>query len=269
MKEIVKKLVQERKRRGWSQEEVAEKLGTNAQQVSRWERDKATPQTFYRQKLCELYKKSPEELGFFSEEKYETQEPVRASDTNILKSGSQSPPPDERSRLPFLGGKSLKIKPLLSGSSRSRLRRLWVMLVIFLCLIILGALGGGTWLGIARQHQLAIQTADAHATATEAARTYTTATDKGIQFGFDAAHTHWNRYEQVINTTNVSHITQMWSYPAGIDWFVRLAEEGGSAATAIFHAAYQEPLSPDDLQALWPSGPVIGGSGGSIASPSA
>jgi hypothetical protein len=60
----------------------------------------------------------------------------------------------------------------------------------------------------------------------------------------------------------------LWSYPAGIDWFVRLAEEGGSATTDVLHAAYREPLSPGDLQALWPSGPIIGGSGVSVASPS-
>jgi hypothetical protein len=51
----------------------------------------------------------------------------------------------------------------------------------------------------------------------------------------------------------------LWAYPAGIDWFVSLAEHGGEQAKNILHAAYREPLAPTDLQELWPQGPRIGG----------
>jgi hypothetical protein len=51
----------------------------------------------------------------------------------------------------------------------------------------------------------------------------------------------------------------LWSYPAGIDWFVHLAESGSSAASDILRAAYRDPLTPADLAALWPAGPPIGG----------
>jgi hypothetical protein len=50
----------------------------------------------------------------------------------------------------------------------------------------------------------------------------------------------------------------LWSYAAGIDWFVNLAEAGGPVA-AVLHAAYREPLRPVDLASLWPAGPPIGG----------
>ena len=50
----------------------------------------------------------------------------------------------------------------------------------------------------------------------------------------------------------------LWSYGAGIDWFVNLAEAGGPVA-AVLHAAYRDPLRPVDLTSLWPAGPPIGG----------
>lgn len=52
----------------------------------------------------------------------------------------------------------------------------------------------------------------------------------------------------------------LWSYPAGIDWFVRLADEGDPETTErVLRAAYRDPLTPDDLAALWPAGPTVGG----------
>jgi hypothetical protein len=48
----------------------------------------------------------------------------------------------------------------------------------------------------------------------------------------------------------------LWSYPAGIDWFVNLAE-AGSPASPVLQASYREPLRPADLTALWPDGPPL------------
>ena len=53
----------------------------------------------------------------------------------------------------------------------------------------------------------------------------------------------------------------LWSYPAGIDWFAHLAEAPASVRSAVLKAAYRDPLSPDELTALWPSGPAFGGPG--------
>jgi hypothetical protein len=55
----------------------------------------------------------------------------------------------------------------------------------------------------------------------------------------------------------------LWSYPAGVDWFVRLADDGDAETiNRVLHAAYRDPLTPDDLTTLWPAGPPIGGPGG-------
>lgn len=51
----------------------------------------------------------------------------------------------------------------------------------------------------------------------------------------------------------------LWSYAAGIDWFVCLVEAGGPVAGEILKAAYRDPLTPGDLEAMWPDGPRIGG----------
>lgn len=54
----------------------------------------------------------------------------------------------------------------------------------------------------------------------------------------------------------------LWAYPAGFDWFVNLAETGDvDTIRNVFDAAYRDPLTPDDLTALWPDGPPIGGAG--------
>lgn len=56
-------LTEERKRRGWSQREVADLLGTTQHNVSRWEAGQTTPGPYFRAKLCALFDKSPSELG--------------------------------------------------------------------------------------------------------------------------------------------------------------------------------------------------------------
>jgi tetratricopeptide (TPR) repeat protein/transcriptional regulator with XRE-family HTH domain len=59
-------LRQARQLRGWSQEEVAERVGTNGFTVSRWELGQAFPSPFYRQQLSILFGQSPEALGLVS-----------------------------------------------------------------------------------------------------------------------------------------------------------------------------------------------------------
>jgi hypothetical protein len=51
----------------------------------------------------------------------------------------------------------------------------------------------------------------------------------------------------------------LWSYPAGIDWFVRLVEAGGTALAEVLREAYKRPPTPNELHKLWPAGPIIGG----------
>ncbi len=62
------KLRREREKRGWSQNELAARIGADPKMVSRWERGEATPSKFYQKKLCELFVKNAVELGFLKEE---------------------------------------------------------------------------------------------------------------------------------------------------------------------------------------------------------
>jgi WD40 repeat protein/transcriptional regulator with XRE-family HTH domain len=57
-------LQHKRKQRGWTQEEVADKIGGHSKTVSRWERGLSTPSLYYQQKLEEIFEKSIAELGF-------------------------------------------------------------------------------------------------------------------------------------------------------------------------------------------------------------
>nr|WP_202897148.1 hypothetical protein [Actinopolymorpha pittospori] len=51
----------------------------------------------------------------------------------------------------------------------------------------------------------------------------------------------------------------LWSYPTGIDWFGNLADADDAAIQAVLTATYRDPLSPEDLRELWPTGPAFGG----------
>jgi tetratricopeptide (TPR) repeat protein len=53
-----------RKERGWTQADVAEKIGADTKSVSRWELGTRTTNAYYRRQLSELFGKTLEELGF-------------------------------------------------------------------------------------------------------------------------------------------------------------------------------------------------------------
>lgn len=61
----------ERELRGWSQADLAEKVGTTQKIVSRWERGENAPVPYYRQKLCKLFGKNADELGLLDEQSHE------------------------------------------------------------------------------------------------------------------------------------------------------------------------------------------------------
>jgi tetratricopeptide (TPR) repeat protein/transcriptional regulator with XRE-family HTH domain len=63
MEVFAKRIKREREHYAWSQEQVAEMIGTTAPNVSRWERGRTLPNLHFRQKLCELFGKNAEELG--------------------------------------------------------------------------------------------------------------------------------------------------------------------------------------------------------------
>jgi predicted ATPase/DNA-binding XRE family transcriptional regulator len=61
------RLRQERIRCNWRQRELAERVGTTVVTVNRWERGIQQPSAYFRLKLCALFGKSEEELGFLRE----------------------------------------------------------------------------------------------------------------------------------------------------------------------------------------------------------
>src|SRR2546423_11329140 len=64
-RQIASRLRQERQQRGWTQSDLAERIGTTQINVSRWENGVTVPGPYYRQRLGELFGKNMEELGFF------------------------------------------------------------------------------------------------------------------------------------------------------------------------------------------------------------
>ncbi|HEU5382543.1 MAG TPA: helix-turn-helix transcriptional regulator [Ktedonobacteraceae bacterium] len=60
------RLRRERIRHNWRQQDLANRLGTTVVTVKRWERGSQQPGAYYRVKLCALFGKSVEELGFVS-----------------------------------------------------------------------------------------------------------------------------------------------------------------------------------------------------------
>ena len=60
-------LKHERELRGWTQSYVAERVGTNQINVSRWETGATAPNPYFRQQLSELFGKSIQELGLIHE----------------------------------------------------------------------------------------------------------------------------------------------------------------------------------------------------------
>ena len=62
------RLRRERELRGWSQKDVADRIGTNTFTVGRWERGEAVPTPHFRQELCKVFGKNAQELGLIGED---------------------------------------------------------------------------------------------------------------------------------------------------------------------------------------------------------
>src|SRR5437879_9366717 len=52
-----------RSERGWSQQELADQIGTTPVNISRWENGSNFPSPYFRQRLCGVFGKTPVELG--------------------------------------------------------------------------------------------------------------------------------------------------------------------------------------------------------------
>ncbi len=63
-------LINARLQRGWTQREEAEAVGTTLTNVSRWERGVTFPSPYFRQKLCEVFEVSSEDLNLTRTPRY-------------------------------------------------------------------------------------------------------------------------------------------------------------------------------------------------------
>src|SRR5947209_20084099 len=61
-------LKRERQWRGWSQEDVAARIGSDAKTVSRWERGLTFPSPYFQQRLVDLFGKDAQALGFIAQQ---------------------------------------------------------------------------------------------------------------------------------------------------------------------------------------------------------
>lgn len=60
-------LKRERLKRGWTQKEVADALGTDERAVRAWEKQEQFPSPYHRRQLSALYGKSIEALGLLED----------------------------------------------------------------------------------------------------------------------------------------------------------------------------------------------------------
>jgi tetratricopeptide (TPR) repeat protein/transcriptional regulator with XRE-family HTH domain len=70
-------LRRERELRGWSQQRLANEIETDRFMVSRWERGAKSPSPYFRERLCLLFGKTAEELGFI--QSLNTQPPLQVA----------------------------------------------------------------------------------------------------------------------------------------------------------------------------------------------
>jgi peptidoglycan hydrolase-like protein with peptidoglycan-binding domain/DNA-binding XRE family transcriptional regulator len=104
------KLKHARELRGWSQEELARRIGSLADSlghqgvvldvstISRWERGRNSPSPFYRQLLCVLFEMNAEELGLLAPDNA----PQLNEETGIQQEFSPPAEPSQESALPLV-----------------------------------------------------------------------------------------------------------------------------------------------------------------------
>ncbi|MEO6888192.1 MAG: helix-turn-helix domain-containing protein, partial [Ktedonobacteraceae bacterium] len=84
------RLVEARKRQGWSQLELAQRLGTTRPNVSRWESGTTVPNTYFRGKLMTLLKMSSQDFFQMGSEKEQQERSLRAEQAPSDSPGSVS-----------------------------------------------------------------------------------------------------------------------------------------------------------------------------------
>lgn len=113
------RLIEARKHHQWSQQEVADRLGTTQHNVSRWELGATTPGSYFRAKLCDLFDMTPQQLGLMKQARLS---PGASAAANAEPVPIQTPSPEEASTLwavpyprnPFFTGRDPLLQELHS-----------------------------------------------------------------------------------------------------------------------------------------------------------
>lgn len=96
------RLRQERIQHSWRQREVAEHLGTTVLTITRWERGTHHPSAYFRAKLCVLFGKSAEELGFIQDPSPSEHSPIKVEAKPAVQLTPPSTGPDSIWAIPHL-----------------------------------------------------------------------------------------------------------------------------------------------------------------------
>jgi tetratricopeptide (TPR) repeat protein/transcriptional regulator with XRE-family HTH domain len=78
------RLIEERKRRKWSQQDLADRLGTTQNNISRWELGITRPSPYFRTKICDLFRKDAHDLDLLQMKASEDGSLSQQQDENIL-----------------------------------------------------------------------------------------------------------------------------------------------------------------------------------------
>ena len=73
----------ERELRGWSQADLASRVGSDVKTVNRWESGKSLPRPYFRQAFCELFGKNAEELGLVRKHASRIKAPLSTTQTTF------------------------------------------------------------------------------------------------------------------------------------------------------------------------------------------
>ncbi|MBV9229451.1 MAG: tetratricopeptide repeat protein [Chloroflexi bacterium] len=114
-----------RKERGWTQRKVAERIGAPLPlNVTRWESGLTVPSPYYIERLCELFERSPRELGLLRDDEYE---PLDACSSTLT---AFPPPPKLQASLPIqtspLIGREQEVKTICALLRQPEVRLLTV-----------------------------------------------------------------------------------------------------------------------------------------------
>src|SRR5947209_3985179 len=104
-------LIKAREEQNLTQQAVANHIGCDLNNVSRWERGIVFPSPYFRRKLCELYGKNEEELGFFKQNRVKKPPREKPSRTPII---STVPSADREMLLTPILGREREIVTILN-----------------------------------------------------------------------------------------------------------------------------------------------------------